>query len=192
MKILWIDFETGGLSPIEHDITQCAGIVEIDGNVEEEFNFLVCPAGKFRVTEQALKIQGRTLEQVLAHPMSQRDLWKNLTAIFAGYVDRYNRSDKFYWAGQNAPFDMSFARALWTRNGDQYFHAFFAGYPLDLGVLAAVMQSRGHLRDLPNLKLATICNSLGAPLDQAHDALADIRATRDAYWRLASQIPEAA
>ena len=131
-KILWIDFETGGLNPKDCDITQAAGIIEIDGKVVEEFEFLARPDSPARVSAEALRVTGQTLEQVMAHPLSQRELYGKLLALFGRHVDKFKKSDKFIWAGQNPRFDMDFARALWTRSGDTYFGSWFWGTPVDL------------------------------------------------------------
>ena len=43
MKNLWIDLETTGLDVKKHGVVQIAGIVEIDGEIQESFNFFTKP-----------------------------------------------------------------------------------------------------------------------------------------------------
>lgn len=181
-KILWLDLETGGLDPRLHDITQIAGIVDINGKTVQEFNILVRPSSPERVTTEALAVTGKTLDEVMAHPYSQQEGYELLTGVLGRHVDKYNRSDKFVWAGQNAPFDMGFARELWRKNGDKYFGSWFHPQPMDLIGITVAMRLKGHLTGLPNLKLVSIAEALGIKL-AAHDAMNDIRATREAVYR---------
>jgi DNA polymerase-3 subunit epsilon len=191
VKILWVDMETGGVSAHDHDITQLSGIVDIDGEVAEEFDLKVCPSHASRVTEKALAIQGRTLAEVMAHPMGRREAWRAWRAVMDKYVDKYTKGDRLYWGGHMAPFDMSFGRVLFEGNGDTYFHAYFHPFAVDLGCVVAALRARGHLPDLRDHKLGTICSAVGVDLRGAHDALHDIRATREAFYKLAEMIPAA-
>ncbi|MDZ7795548.1 MAG: hypothetical protein U5N56_00180 [Candidatus Marinimicrobia bacterium] len=42
-KFLYFDVETTGLNPAKHDITQLSGLIEIDGEVVDGFNFNLKP-----------------------------------------------------------------------------------------------------------------------------------------------------
>lgn len=187
-KIAWIDCETGGLDAKEHDITQVAGIIEINGKVVEEFEILMRPDSPSRVTAEALAVTKQTIEQVMAHPSTQAEGYWVLTKILARYVDKYNKADKFVWAGQNPRFDMDFVRALWKKNQDQYFGSWFWPNPADLIGLTMAMTIRGHLPGLPNLRLHSVAEALKVPLD-AHKAIEDVRATRTCFYKLAERIP---
>ena len=192
LKLLWLDSETGGVLPKESDITQLAGIVEVDGDVKEEFNFLMRPDSPERVRPDALAVQKKTLEQVMAHPLSQREGYEALSAVLGKHCSKYDKADKFYLGGQNPKFDDDFLRELWQRHGDKYYGSYFWPYRLDLLSATMLLRTRGYYRDMENMKLGSICAVLGVPLgDGAHDALADIRATRACFRILASLIPEA-
>lgn len=185
MKIAWIDCETGGLDAREHDVVQLAGLIEVDGLEREAFNIFLRPRAG-RVTAEALAVTGRTMEEVMAYP-SRRDGYHQLLEVLGRHIEKYNRSDKATWAGQNARFDMEFVRALFLEQGDKYFGSWFKPHPADLISLVVAAQLRGHLRQLPDLKLLTVCQHLGIHLE-AHDALNDIRATRAAFLKLSELI----
>jgi len=190
-KVLWLDFETGGLDPQKCDITQAAGIIEIDGKVVEEFELRARPDSADRVTAEALKVTGLTLEEVMAYPLTQTALYANLQTIFARHINKFDKEDKFVWAGQNPRFDMDFARALWAKNGDKYFGSWFWSNPADLIGFAMGMRIAKQLPPLKNYRLVTLAEALEVPLD-AHKAIEDVRATRACFYKLASRIPTGA
>lgn len=191
VKMLWTDLETGGLNPRDHDITEIACLVDINGEVVEEFELLLCPAFAARVTPEALKVQGQTLEAVMAHPTNQREAWGLWKKMLGRYVNPYSPEDKFVWAGQNPQFDLGFARALWRREGDAYFGSWFHHAPVDLMATAAMMKLRGHLPGLANFKQQSIMNALGVGGVQSHRALDDIRNARACFYKLLEKIPQA-
>lgn len=191
MKLLWIDCETGGTEAKLHDITEIAGIVEIDGHVVEEFQLLLQPSMERRVTREALLLQNRTVDQVMSHPFTQREGKEKLVEVMGRYVDKYNRSDKFTWAGQNPLFDISFVQHLFKTQGDPYFGSWIDYHPLDLMAVIVALKSRGYFTGLPNFRLSSICRELNVELNNAHNAFDDIRATRAAYYKAISLIPEA-
>lgn len=192
MKIIWIDVECGGLDPRLHDITEISGIIDIDGSPVEEFQLLLQPSMKQRVSLEALTLQGRTLDEVMSHPLTQREGREELIKIMGRYVDKYDRADKFIWAGQKPTFDMDFLQHMWRTQGDPYFGAWFDHHPLDLMALIVALRQRGYYRDMVNLKLASICAAVGVELRNAHNALEDVRATRAAFYKAIELIPLAA
>jgi DNA polymerase III alpha subunit (gram-positive type) len=185
-----LDNETGGLLPKESDITQIAGQVKIDGVVKEEFNFLMRPDSLDRVKAEAVAVSKKTIEQVMAHPLSQREGYEALSKVLGKHCDKFNSSDKFFLCGQNPVFDDGFLRELWQKQGDKYYGSYFWHYRLDLISAMMLVRTRGYFSNMPNMKLGSICAALGVPLgDGAHDALADIRATAACFDKLAEMIP---
>lgn len=181
MKIFYADTETTGLDPKLNEIFQFALIVEIDGEVKEEASVLMRPDHPETISDDALRVTGKTREQLLALP-SRKEGYHKLLAILAKYVDKYNRADKFQWVGQNPQFDMGFTRALWEQQGDKYFGSWFDNRAADLISLAVAMKMKGHIKP-ESFKLAVLCDLFGIKLD-AHDALNDIRATRLVFREL--------
>lgn len=192
MKMLWIDLETGGTDPRDYDITEIAGIIDIDGVAVDEFQLLIRPHLPQRVSRDALALQHRTLDEVMAHPYGEREAWSKLKYIFGQHVNQYNPDDKFIWAGHTSKFDMDFTRAMWKHQGDVYFGSWFESAPVDLASLAVAMHQLGYLPEIRNNKLQTIALATGALSEgakQTHTAIDDIRIARESWYRLLAMLP---
>lgn len=175
MKILFLDTETTGLDAKDNDIIQLAGIVEIDGQIKEKFNFFVQPFNYNNVSPEALAIHNITIETIKGFPKPET-LRLRLIEVLGKYVDKYNRNDKFYPAGQNVLFDISFLKENFLKNSDIYYGSWFWNYPIDLLSITTLLRVKGILKT-ENLKLETLAKHFGIEL-KAHDAASDISATR--------------
>ena len=107
IKLLYFDTETTGIDPIINDIIQISGIVEINDEVKEEFNFKVQPHSYENISKEALEVNGITIEQMKEYPTPQEVLSK-LIKIFDKYVFKFNKADKFFPVGHNIRFDVDF------------------------------------------------------------------------------------
>lgn len=182
-KIFWLDTETTGLDPVKHDIIQLAGIVEIDGEVKEEFEMFMQPQPDAPVSKEALEINGWTVEQLREFPLP-KDQHTYLNLILAKYCDRYDKQDKFLIGGQNPKFDIDFLREFYLKNNDKFFGSWFNYHHIDTTTIGALAEYKGA--QLPNFKLETLCKYFKIEL-QAHDALQDIRATREIFYKFARE-----
>lgn len=176
MKVLYFDTETTGLDPVQNDIIELAGIVEINGEIKEEFNFFSQPFSYENVSQEALDIHGISIDTIKQFPAPDY-LRIRLIKILGKYIDKYNRNDKFYPAGQNVRFDIDFLEENFKKNHDIYFGSWFWRYKIDLYDLSAALHYKGILK-IENLKLETLAKHFGVKL-KAHDAMSDIRATRE-------------
>lgn len=196
MKILYFDTETTGTNPAIHEITQFAGIVEIDGIVKEEFNFRCQPTRWDKIDPGAIATTGVTIEELKTFE-EPKEMLKKIINLFGKYIPKYSKlPDKFYPAGHNVTFDLQFFDAFVRQHGgfdlQKWGSVTWQNWrALDSRVLANFLISDGvHLRrsygELPDLKLGTLCEYFSIPID-AHDALSDIRATRLLMAALRSQ-----
>ena len=111
MKVVFFDLETTGTLVNKHGIHQISGMIVIDGEVKETFDFKVQPNPKAEIVQEALDVAGVTKEQILSYP-AMGYVYGQFTAILNKYVDKYNKQDKFFLAGyNNASFDNQFLRA---------------------------------------------------------------------------------
>jgi DNA polymerase-3 subunit epsilon len=177
MKIIYLDTETTGLNPEMHDVIQVAGIIEIDGIVKAEFDFKCQPHSFNNCEPSALKIHGFNLEQLRSFPLPRKSL-KDLKAVWKKYVDPFDRKDKFMACGQNIDFDIRFLDSWFKKCGDTYFWAWIHYQKLDLLSASFLLQQAGIVAKTENFKLGTVCEAMDVPLNDAHNALADVRATR--------------
>jgi DNA polymerase-3 subunit epsilon len=182
MKLLFFDLETTGVNPGKNGIHQISGEIVIDGNVKEQFDFKVQPNPKCIIEQEALDVAGVTKEQILAYP-PMIEVYVKLTKMLAQYVDKFNKTDKFFLVGyNNASFDNQFLRGFFLQNGDQYFGSWFWSNSIDVMVLASqyLMNKRAGME---NFKLATVAKELGINTDEGklHSADFDVSLTKAIY-----------
>lgn len=181
-KQLLYDLETTGIDFKIHAIHQISGIVLIDGEVKEEFDYRVAPHPTAVIDPEALKVSNVTEEQIKAYPANIL-VHKQLTGMFAKYVNKFDKLDKFQLLGyNNVKFDGDFFRVFFNHCGDNYFGSWFWNGSSDVMVLAAdYLQDERHL--LPNFQLRTVAAHLGIPVDttKLHDARYDIYLTLEIY-----------
>jgi DNA polymerase III epsilon subunit-like protein len=191
-KIFWFDCETTGINPepvytqagekIQSGMIQMAGMIEIDGQIKHEFCWKLRPASCHHIDSGALAVSGETTESIMAQDRdSQEAAYRALSVIFKNSVSQYDRDDKLILAGYNVAFDDRFLRQMFVDFCDKYYGSYIFWPKRDISYLVAEEIARGNrFRDC---KLATLCEAYGIEID-AHDALSDIRATRDLYMRL--------
>ena len=185
MKIFWNDVETTGLDPKRNDIISLACIIEIDGVIKEEFKLNIQPFDWNNIEMSALKINGITIEQLKTFILP-KEAHKKLKSYLKKYVDPYNRNDKFQFAGYNNDFDIKFMSEFFKKCGDKYFGPWIDYHRLDPQVLLQFLHLKGDI-NLPNYKLETVAKYFGININ-AHDAMSDIKATREIVQKLIPRI----
>lgn len=183
MKLLYCDTETTGTEVGKHGVVQFAGIIEVPDAPEYFFSYNLQPFPTDVIEDAALAVTGLTREQIQQfHP--PLEVMKQVEKIFGRYVKKFDRSDKFIMVGYNARFDYDHLRKLWEKCGNVYFGSWVHFPAIDVMNLAAaaLMEKRHTLKDF---KLATVAGHFGLTVDGTlHDALADIRLTRDLFKTL--------
>lgn len=183
MKLFFYDLETTGVNPGKNGIHQISGMIVINGKVKETFDYKVQPNPKAVIEKQALEVAGVTEEQVLSYTPMGEVYRKQIIPMLHKYIDRYNKTDKFYLVGyNNAHFDNDFFRGFFLQNGDKYFGSYFWANCFDCMVLATP-----YLADvrpqMENFKQGTVAKALGIEVDDTklHDALYDISICKAIY-----------
>lgn len=191
MKQLFIDVETTGVNHWQHSVHQISGIVVIDGERNESFDFNVRPHPKARIEEDALAICGKTREELFSYP-EQSVIFPEFIHILDKFVDRYDKEDKFFFCAYNAHFDNAFIRAFFKQCGDDYFGSWFWSSNIDVMVLAAeYLKDKRH--QMEDFKLKTAAKWCGVEFNEneAHDALYDVEKTKEIYDVLTKQFDHA-
>lgn len=179
MKILYFDTETTGTDPKVNEITQIAGIIEIDGKAVDQFNLRCQPTNWEAIQPEALETTGIGIEQLKTFP-EPKVMARELLLIFDRHIDKYNKADKFYPAGHNVSFDLDFLQSFFIKHISKYGSGTYQNWrALDSRVMANFMFATGKYdeQEIPNVKLETLCNHYDIEID-AHDALSDIQATK--------------
>lgn len=176
------DLETTGTDERKHGIHQIAGLIEVNGEIAEHFNFKVAPNPKAKIEPDALKVGNVTEEQIKAYPDMKR-VYNQVLLLLSKYCDRYNQKDKIWLVGyNNRKFDDVFFRAWFEQNGDSFFGSWFWTDSLDVLVLAS-QYLIDRRRNMPTFKLKRVAKELGLEVDESklHDAKYDIELTRQIY-----------
>ncbi|MBP1078990.1 DNA polymerase-3 subunit epsilon [Microbacterium terrae] len=149
-----VDVETTGLSPRQNRIVELAVVrVDSEGNFVDEWSTRFNPEGPVGATH----IHGITQADVAGAPLF-RDVAAGLIPYISGVPI----------AAHNANFDLAFLRAEFQR----------AGWDTPwLPAFCTLDGSREYLPDLDRRRLADCCWAAGVPLENAHSALGDARAT---------------
>lgn len=180
MKLWYMDCETTGLDPISDGMIQVAGIIEVDGEVVEEFEIKCRPfKGEF-VSQSALKVNGVALEDLRTWP-EPSEAYSQLKKILDKHVNKYEKKDKLYAVGQNVGFDVEFLRWFFRKNKDNYFGSYVHYHKIDLIAITTIMKIAGKIK-LDNMKLESVMKALDFG-DQTHDALDDVRAVRKVFYQ---------
>lgn len=182
IKRNWFDSETTGLDPVKNDIIQIAGVIEIDGEIIEEYEFKCRPHDPESYSQKALDVHGFTIEEMKEWP-EPLDVYSKLQFMMGQYVDKYNPKDKYIPAGHNVGFDIDMFMQFSKKCGDKYLGSFIQRKALDTLVFATICRSEGLLKDVENDKLATLAKHFGIEI-KAHDALSDIQANVQVYYEL--------
>ena len=188
---MFYDLETTGTDVRKHSIHQISGVIEVNSEVVEDFDFKVRPNPKAKIDQEALDICDVTEEQILAYP-EMKTVYKLVLKMLGKYVNRFDRKDKMWLLGfNNRNFDDVFFRAWFEQNGDAYFGSWFWSDSIDAMVLASeYLQDRRY--KMSNFKLKTVAKELGITVDESklHDAAYDIWLTREIYLIVTGRIME--
>ena len=100
-KLFWYDLETTGLRYWKHGIHQIAGLIEIDGEVVEKFNFNIAPHPQHSLAPEAFTMKAIKPEDVRNYPAMEVVFKEKIGPLLNRYIDPYNPKDKFFTAGFN-------------------------------------------------------------------------------------------
>lgn len=186
-KIFWNDTETGGIDPKKDALLQIAFIIDDgSGNELAEFNSYIKPLRGKMVYDDALKVNNITREQIETFP-DPHLVYDRIRKILDQHGYKGNKSLRYVTAGYNNQFDLDFIMQWMTDIDSKFaFWEYLQMMPIDPLPTLRALRHAGIL-EIPNLDLKTICTKLNIPI-QAHDALSDIRATKELTMRLYTKI----
>ncbi|NTU58902.1 MAG: 3'-5' exonuclease [Chlorobiaceae bacterium] len=175
-KTLWIDTETTGIEPGKHGIIQLAALIDIAGEVVDEFELKFQPHPGAEINLEALAVTGTEPEELATRGTSV-DAYFEFVRWLGKHINKYDRMDKAYPAAFNAHFDFQFLEAWFRLLGNNYGTGSYQNWKFqDPLALLRLLDYTGRL-SLLDYKLGTACAHFGIEL-QAHDALSDVHAAR--------------
>lgn len=179
MKTCYVDVETAGTDPGRHALLQVAMIIDIDGEVIATKVWNLSPFETDQIDDQALVVNKIDRGQLFsADRIDPRNAFTDISAFLGEQVDKFDKTDKLTFAAYNARFDNDFLRQFWLKCGDKYFGSWFSNQIVDPLQVVYFLRWLGQIPPLPDYKLGTVCANFGISIENAHDALADIKATR--------------
>ena len=187
-KTVFYDMETTGIDPETAAVVQIGAILDIDGEEVDNLNLKIRPFEGAYLDPAALAVTGLSVDDLMNDParLDPREAyWKFLE--FCGFRPgrRVETSDRIHRAGYNIMgFDNRFLDKLGVRSGDKWCFAKFHWPGIDVASIAcaALRQKRGRMKDF---KLMSVARAFDIDTDgQAHDALFDVRVTRDLYYEI--------
>lgn len=198
MTLVFFDLETTGLNPRRHEVMQiAAAAVDEDLNVLEEFEVKVRIRGT-RVPKDVLLLtrydpelwRRKALPPRIAALRFAQFLKRHATCTISGFGRRAPRRAAQLVA-HNASFDGPFLEAWAKRNRVRM--------PVMFRTLCTLQRAEWYFaesgqRRPASLRLLSLAEHFGIPFteQEAHDALADVRATVELYVKLALPHPAAA
>lgn len=181
-KLLFLDEETTGRDKAVHDIWQLAMIVDIFDRDTVELEQKMAPLNPDCFEIKALELNNKSITELKDYPDARGQLviMKNFMQKF---VSPYNTMDKFIIVGYRVEFDKNFLRSHFFKLGDKYFGSWFSNYYIDVYAWTQALFALKRFPGAANCKLSTIAEHMGIEHD-AHDAMSDIRATREIFYRI--------
>jgi DNA polymerase III epsilon subunit-like protein len=201
--LLYIDTETTGLKAGRHAIMQLAVIAVIDGEVAGTFEAKIDPTTYPLIEEydeKALEINGfGRIADALLDRASGREVeedidlseWEDSAMVFNEFVEwiealRQKREvEKWQPVGYNPAFDLGFLE-VWMKGHGGDLYDIVSHRALDVMGLVRHLIAVGHFSPRSG-SLGNACRAAGVTIFDAHDAMADIRATRELYRTLSSR-----
>ena len=180
MILLYLDTETTGLDVSTCSIWQLSGYIgDTAKGTIESFDYKLHPYRGEIITEEAVAKTGVTQEELDTYP-PQSEAFTSFLSLISKYVDLEDWNQRVIPVGYNISFDLDFLRAWFAYNNSTSLfskNVFFPG--IDVMYLASyyLLGERSKMR---NFQLSTVYERLlNKPLSNAHNAMADIDATRE-------------
>lgn len=185
MKKFWLDSETLGLNAAEYPLVQLAAIYE-----GKEFNgYCYWPQTQ---TKEAIAllvngwgVSGKRLDdKELLTPQELGD--KFFTFLAECRADAGNQP--LVLAGHNVKFDLDHLDEFFKRLGVVGIRNVFNYHLFDTAGIAMLMKDLGIIEQYQRIALGELCKLFDVTLEDAHDALCDIRANKQLYDKMQAEL----
>lgn len=185
MKFLWCDTETTGLEPENAAPIEVAFVFVWSGMVdgkpakdECERLFFMNPFDipGIELSQESVNVHGYTREKIETFDPSAI-VCKKIDDCLKDFYN-YRNPEPMLFAGYYNNFDLKHMVSIFSKHGLDFTKYFVPGV-VDVFEQVKRAGAMKKLPYLPNRKLTTIAEHLNIDLTNAHDALGDIKATRE-------------
>lgn len=172
------DVETTGLDPKENEIISIAAVI-LDEQLQERDVLEVYAMPEKGIDPVAAEVNGfTTLGWQSRGAVSQYTLSREIVRFTKEYSDLIP-------LGHNVSFDVDFLRSLYEQQGlSDEFKKTFSYHKIDTVGMAVAFDLVKFGKKAGEYKLAALCPRFGVDLDNAHNALDDIKATVNLYKQI--------
>ena len=166
--LVFIDIETTGLDPAEHEMIEFAGVMTTpQGTPIDDVEFKIMPLHPENASPEALKING----------YNPKD-WQDAVGPGYGIQKILSFCENGVIVGQNPSFDLGFINALIKQQGLKNKMPY---HKVDTATLAyTTLVPLG----LKSVSLGGICDFLGISNKGAHGAMRDVERCMEAYFKM--------
>ncbi len=199
-RVFWYDLETTGLDKNKNHIMQLSYIIDVCGDTVLERDIKFKPYSTEHVSEQALKVTGVDKNALLSRDVSAKDAFHTLLTDLEKHKGGLGKgSPRYVSGGYNvAVFDKWFLTAFFDLNllnrswAPRYYYYFYQQPVLDVMyfymplALTDLQLKTWHEKE--SFKLENVYKLLLDGEINAHDALADVKATREVYYALTAEL----
>lgn len=184
LKVFWFDTETTGLDYRQHDIIELACIIEIEGKIIEEKIWKPRPDRFDNISEQSLKINKTTVEELQSRELTQLQMIEQLNEFVSKYINAKSRYDFLTPAGHNVTFDVNFLSQLYFRyNKENEYNSFFDYHNLDTSFFGISAHYLNRNWKNAHYGLGSTCESFGITFNEndLHSAITDVKLSRQLF-----------
>lgn len=184
LKLFWMDTETTGLYDNQHEIIELACLIEIEGKIVEETKWYPKPDKFDNISEQSLKINRTTVEELQSRELSQKQFLLDLTSMILRHVDRKNKYDFLTPAGHNVGFDVGFLKSLFRKyNKLEFYESLFDYHVLDTSFLGISTHYLNKNLKNTHYGLCPTSESFGLDVNRSelHGAMYDTKLSRNLF-----------
>lgn len=184
--ILWFDLEGSSDSGETAELLTFSGIIDVNFQEEHRFDLRCRPDPNGTIQLAALDVNGIGFDEMQLFP-EREQVFKDVNVILHKFVNPFSKDKdkpKFFMAGYNIwRYDEPLLRRWWKKENN-FFGATFHHYSLDLYPYIRTILAK-QIRDLPNLKLRTVCEFFGIQIDeeQLHTSIYDVELTKELAMR---------
>lgn len=176
LKLCILDCETTGLDNRKCALVQLSGKVMINKEVVSTFDFKIRPFEDSEIQDEALKVNGLTLEELMSYPAPSEALVQ-IKEYFYQFVDHDDPKDLLIPVGYNVKFDEGFVKSLFNKlNAYNSYKNIFSHRTIDvMGMALAYLFNTGEAEKMEKFHQYNVADALGISYnkDGLHEATED-------------------